>query len=257
LVCLPCDIGTYAASGADACTACEPGTYGDVEESEACSECPENTFAAGSGNTVCTPCPDTYYSAAGSAACVSDCGNGGVDDTETCDDGGQEAYDGCSDSCEIETYNDLAAAHADINFSALRVGALLDLHHPELDATDAALSGPVRLALAEGCSCAWLVTPSARMNLTEADACETQARVGTAGLGNLRLTVTCPGVDVATYNQSFLSRVSIAGAGPCELNDRSLEWSINSAGWIIWTFFGALAFYCRRKKAAQPLSSRS
>ncbi|HMF40904.1 MAG TPA: DUF4215 domain-containing protein [Polyangia bacterium] len=60
-------------------------------------------FGDGTGcSQVCTKEP-TCRSAAGTQACANTCGNGAVETGEACDDGDNNAGDGCSPTCTVET----------------------------------------------------------------------------------------------------------------------------------------------------------
>lgn len=134
MACTPCAVGTYAANtgqtacdacpagkynpsvGQMACLNCAPGSYTDTTGNTACAPCPTGeyqptsgqiacvacdagTYAANTGSVACADCPIGMDSLAGADSCWPICGDGLLVIGEACDDGNEEADDGCAADC--------------------------------------------------------------------------------------------------------------------------------------------------------------
>lgn len=53
---IPCDAGSFSASGFEPCTQCAPGTHAEFDGMDHCEPCAAGTFASSSGAAVCTVC---------------------------------------------------------------------------------------------------------------------------------------------------------------------------------------------------------
>jgi hypothetical protein len=103
---IPCNPGTFSATGEQPCTPCSPGTAQPNSGATQCAPCAPGTIAPAQGATVCSPCPpETYQPAVGAIACLPcDC-----DDSNACTTNGCNAASG---ACENQAFCTVPAASA-------------------------------------------------------------------------------------------------------------------------------------------------
>jgi len=150
-------------------------------------------------DSVCPQAPETAE---------TDCNDLSDDDADgdtDCDDS-----DCINDeACIEETFSELEASNAEINFTALEIGSPISLTSP--DPRVAALMTTAYL-LPDSCSCTWSLDNSALGDFTDHTSCDTSLSLTATGSGTITVTANCGADGSQTYLQSFTAIAATATA---------------------------------------------
>lgn len=103
-----CDFGENCLVCEEDCGDCCGDEFCDGADGESCETCPSDCFGC-CGNLECQGDlgEDCITCLADCGFCPATCGNGSIESGEACDDGNEEAGDGCGASCLLEFPSDL------------------------------------------------------------------------------------------------------------------------------------------------------